>query len=92
VAQPAETREPQFSDSAIFDFQAQPEKPGQFTWNAATDAVHAVMRAHQQLTTSRIIKESWEEVFGSPDGRQITRADMNLVMEKILKKLFHIDT
>jgi hypothetical protein len=92
VAQPAETREPQFSDSAILDFKAQPEKPGQFTWNAATDAVHKVMRAHQQLTTSQIIKESWEEVFGAPDGRQITQTDINLVVEKIVKKLFRIDT
>jgi hypothetical protein len=91
VAQPAETRNPEFSDNAILDFLAQPEKPGQFTWDAAKAAFDSVMRAHQQINTSRIIKESWEEVFGQPDGRLITQADMDLLTEKIVKKLFRID-
>lgn len=91
VAQPAETREPQFSDGTILDFQAQPEKPGQFTWNAATAAFNTVMKAHQQQARSRIFSESWEEVFGPPDGRRITQADIDLLTEKIVKKLFRID-
>lgn len=91
VADPAETRNPQFLDSAILDFQAQPEKPGQFTWDTAKAAFDTVMRAHGQLNISRILKESWDEVFGPPDGRRITQADVNLLTEKIVKKLFRID-
>jgi hypothetical protein len=91
VAQPAETRSPQFLDGAILDFQAQPEKPGQFTLDAAKAAFDTVMKAYQQLNISRILKESWEEVFGPPDGRQITQADVDLLTEKIVKKLFRID-
>lgn len=92
VTRPAEKREPQFSDNAILNFKAQPEKPGQFTWNAATKAFNAVMEAHQRQNHSRISRESLEEVFGALDGRQITQADCNLLIDKILKKLFRIDT
>jgi hypothetical protein len=80
VARPAETRVPQFWDNVILDFQAQPEKPGQFTWDTGKAAVTTVMKAHQKLNTSRIVEESWKEVFGEPDGRQINQADWDLLM------------
>jgi hypothetical protein len=89
-AQPAETRNPQFSDGAILDFQAQPEIPCTFTWDAAKAAFDTVMKAHQKLNTARIVKESVDEVFGHPDGRRITQADMDLLKTKIVKKLFRI--
>ncbi len=88
-ADPAENRNPQFSDDSILIFEAQPDKPGPETWAAAEKAFGVVGEVFKERTLNDLTSSTLQEVWAP--GTPLTKEACSEFASRLAKRILRIE-